>query len=61
MNQGSQSFDVEIEKLKEKCLRDAREALATEVKRLGVAQKTEAESYHTASSSQGAQKIGGAR
>ena len=56
-NNGVQSFDAEVEKLKAKCLREAEEAFAREVKKLGVAEKTEAESYHTASSSQGMQKV----
>ena len=54
-NDGSSGFDAEIEKLKEKCLRDAEEPFAREVKKLGLGEKTEAESYHTASSSLGAQ------
>lgn len=54
-NDGSSGFDVEIEKLKETCLRDAEEAFACEVKKLGLGEKTEAESYHTVSSSKGAQ------
>ena len=54
-NDGSSGFDAEIEKLKEKCLRDAEEPFAREVKKLGLGEKTEAESYHTASSSMGAQ------
>ena len=55
-HQGGQGIDVEMEKLKEKCLRDAEEVFAREVKRLGMAEKTEAESYHTATSFQGAQQ-----
>ena len=46
-NNGVQSFDAEVEKLKAKCLREAEEAFAREVKKLGVAEKTEAESYIT--------------
>eukprot|EP00435_Cladocopium_sp_Y103_P035100 s3371_g9.t1 len=45
---------VDIEKIKARCLRDAEEAFAREMKRLGVVDKNEVESYHTASS-QGAQ------
>jgi hypothetical protein len=56
-NNGVQSFDAEVEKLKAKCLQEAEEAFAREVKKLGVAEKTVAESYHTASSSQGMQKV----
>ena len=61
----AQSFEAEMEKLKAKCLREAEEAFAREVKKLGMAEKTEAESYHTAASSQGMQRLpngsGGAR
>ena len=35
-NNGVQSFDAEVEKLKAKCLREAEEAFAREVKKLGV-------------------------
>ena len=42
--------DVDIEKIKAKCMRDAEEAFSKELRRLGVVVEGESESYHTASS-----------
>ena len=53
--------EMDIEKIKAKCMRDAEEAFSKELRRLGVVVEGESESYHTASSRKEASRGEGQR